>query len=43
MYKKILSAVNEHLNSEISARYALSMARVCRAKFYLCFIASRGM
>ena len=43
MYKKILSAVNEHLNSEISARYALSMARVCGAKFYLCFIASKGM
>ena len=43
MYKKILSAVNEHLNLEISARYALSMARVCGAKFYLCFIASKGM
>lgn len=43
MYKKILSTVNEHLNSEISARYALSLAKVCKAKFYICFIAQKGM
>lgn len=43
MYKKILAAVNEHLNSEISARYALTLARACKAKFYLCFIAAKGM
>lgn len=43
MYKKILSAVNEHLNSEIAARYALNLAQVCGAKLYLCFIAEKGM
>ncbi len=43
MYKKILSAVNEHLNSEIAARYALNLAKVCGAKFYICFIAEKDM
>ncbi len=43
MYKKILSAVNEHLNSEVSARYALHLARACRARFYISFIADSGM
>lgn len=42
MYTKILAAVNEHLNSEISARYALNLARVCGAKLYICFIAEKG-
>jgi nucleotide-binding universal stress UspA family protein len=42
-YKKILSAVNEHLNAEISARYAMSLARACGARFYLCFVAEKGM
>ena len=43
MYKKILAAVNEHLNSEISARYALNLANACGAKLYVCFIAEKGM
>ncbi len=43
MYKKIIAAVNEHINSEISARYALSLAQTCRAKLYICFIAEKGM
>lgn len=43
MYKKILAAVNEHLNSEISARYALSLAMACNAKLYLCFIADKDI
>jgi nucleotide-binding universal stress UspA family protein len=43
MYKKILTAVNEHLNSEITARYAMNLARVSEAKLYLCFIAERGL
>jgi len=43
MYKKVLSAINEHLNSEISARYALNLAKVSRAKFYLCFIAGKKL
>ena len=43
MYKKILAAVNEHLNSEISARYALQLARASNAKLYLCFVAEKDM
>jgi nucleotide-binding universal stress UspA family protein len=43
MYTKILAAINEHLNSEISARYALNLARACGAKLYICFIAEKGM
>ena len=43
MYTKILAAVNEHLNSEISARYALNLAIASDAKFYTCFIAEKGM
>jgi nucleotide-binding universal stress UspA family protein len=43
MYKKILAAVNEHLNSEVSARYALHLAKACGAKFYLCFIAEKSL
>ncbi len=43
MYGKILAAVNEHLNSEVAARYALHLARACGADFYLCFIADKNM
>src|SRR4030042_6457214 len=43
MYKKILAAVNEHLNSEVSARYALRLAKACNAKLYICFIAEKDM
>jgi len=43
MYKKILAAVNEHFNSEVSARYAMNLALTCGAKFYICFIAGKGM
>jgi len=42
MYKKILTAVNEHLNSEITARYAMNLAKICAAKLHLCFIAEKG-
>lgn len=43
MYKKILTAINEHINSEITARYALNLARACNAKLLLCFIAERDL
>jgi len=43
MYTKILATVNEHLNSEISARYALNLARTCGAKVFLCFIAEKDL
>lgn len=42
MYKRILTAVNEHLNSEIAARYAMNLARAAGAKLYLCFVAGKG-
>lgn len=41
MYKRILSAVNEHLNSEMAARYAMNLAKLCAAKLYLCFVAEK--
>ncbi len=43
MYKKILAAVNEHLNSEVAARYALNLARELQAKLYLCFVAEERL
>ncbi|NCO84263.1 MAG: hypothetical protein COZ31_08655 [Nitrospirae bacterium CG_4_10_14_3_um_filter_44_29] len=43
MYKRILTAVNEHLNSEVTARYAMNLARVSGARLYLCFVAEKGM
>ena len=43
MYQKILSAVNEHFNSEVAARYALSLARTCGAKLHLLFVAERSL
>ena len=42
MYNKILTAINEHFNSEVAARYALHLARACGAKFYTCFIAEKS-
>lgn len=43
MYRKILAAVNEHLNSEVTARYALLLSKACGAKFYTCFIAGKDI
>lgn len=43
MYKKIIAAINEHVNSEVSARYALSLSKTCDAKFYISFIAEKDM
>jgi len=43
MYKKILAAVNEHLNSEVTARYALNLAKELHAKIYICFVAEECM
>lgn len=42
MYKKILVAVNEHINSEVTGRCALHLSKSCRAKFYTCFIVEKG-
>lgn len=43
MYGKILAAVNEHLNSEIAARYAIRLALACGARVHLCFIDPKGL
>lgn len=42
MYKKILAAINEHINSEITAHYALNLAKACDGKLLLCFIAEKN-
>jgi nucleotide-binding universal stress UspA family protein len=39
MYKTILSAVNESTNSEITARYAIALAKSCKASLSLVFVA----
>ena len=38
-YKKILAAVNEFSNSEIAARYALTLAKSAHARLFLVFVA----
>jgi nucleotide-binding universal stress UspA family protein len=39
MYKRILAAVNEFTNSEITARYAIALAKSCKAALSLVFVA----
>ncbi|MDI6853093.1 MAG: universal stress protein [Deltaproteobacteria bacterium] len=43
MYRRILAAVNEYSNSELAARYAISLAHACQAKLTLIFVAAQGM
>ncbi len=43
MYRRLLAAVNEHLASEIAARYCLELARVTGGKVYLAYIAEKGI
>ena len=43
MYRKILAAVNEHVNSEIAARYALHVAKQANARIYFCSIGENGI
>ncbi len=42
MYGKILAAVNEHLNSEVAARYALHLAKSAGSSLYLCHVAEHA-
>jgi len=42
MYKKILAAVNEYTNSEMAARYAISVAKSCRARLTLMSVSPQG-
>lgn len=41
MYKKILAAVDEHLNSEVAARYAIHLAKACGSRMYICHVAEK--
>jgi nucleotide-binding universal stress UspA family protein len=43
MYKRILAAVNEFTNSEVAARYAIALAKSCRAMLSFIFIAEKTM
>lgn len=43
IYRRILAAVNEHVNSEAAARYALEIARYTKGKIYFCSIAERSV
>jgi nucleotide-binding universal stress UspA family protein len=42
MYKRILAAVNEHVNSEVAARYARQLAKTVGARLFLCSIAEKN-
>lgn len=43
MYRKIIAAINEHVNSEIAARYALYFAKQVNACIYFCTIGKNGI
>jgi nucleotide-binding universal stress UspA family protein len=43
MHRKILAAINQHLNSEVAARYALHLAKIIDARLFICFVAGKGM
>jgi nucleotide-binding universal stress UspA family protein len=43
MYKKILAAVNEQINSEVAARYALRFAKELESELFICFVAEKDM
>lgn len=42
MYRKILAAVNENVNSEIAGRYAKHLARVSGGRLLICSVRERG-
>jgi nucleotide-binding universal stress UspA family protein len=42
MYRTVLAAVNEHVNSEIAARYAKHLARAAGAKLMICSVREPG-
>ena len=43
MYRNVLAAVNQHTNSEVAARYAVSFAKSCGARLTLMFAAPEGV
>jgi nucleotide-binding universal stress UspA family protein len=43
MYRKILAAINEHVNSEIAARYALYFAKQANARICFCTIGENSI
>jgi len=42
MYRKILAAVNEQVNSEVAGRFAKHLARAAGAKLFLCSVREPG-
>jgi nucleotide-binding universal stress UspA family protein len=42
MYRKVIAAVNEHVNSEVAARYAMHLAKAAGAKLFLCSVRQPG-
>jgi nucleotide-binding universal stress UspA family protein len=42
MYRTILAALNEHVNSEVAARYALHLAHAAGARLLLCSVREPG-
>ncbi len=42
MYEKVLAAVNEHLNSEVAARYAMHLAKGSGGALFLCHVAEQN-
>lgn len=43
MYTRVLAAVNEFTNSEITAWYAIALAKACKATLSLVFVAEDGL
>lgn len=43
MYKNVLAAVNEHLNSEVAARYALQLAKATGSRLFISYIAEKDV
>jgi nucleotide-binding universal stress UspA family protein len=42
MYKKVLAAVNEHLNSEAAARYAIHFCKAAGSRLWFCHVRESG-
>ncbi len=42
MYTRVLAAMNEHLNSEVAARYARQLAKAAGAQLFLCAVEEEG-
>jgi nucleotide-binding universal stress UspA family protein len=43
MYKRIVAAVNEHTNAEISAKYAIAISKECQSALSIVFVSREGL